>query len=221
MPNTAAATSAKLSVKRSVKRVVASDRTVRPADPFGVFDPEQFKLSNPSEELVQILDGFFRQVEQRSAAEFTAIAHDIAETRSELQRLGVNRIGEDLPALDAELDAITRDTENATNTILGAAEAIIALSPRDPGIKGKADDLVVQIFEACSFQDLVGQRVSKVVRVLNQIEYRIARLSELSADAEGAIDADAAEQRRRDLILNGPAIGGPETTQSQVDAFFN
>jgi chemotaxis protein CheZ len=220
MPNTAAASSAKLSVKRSLKAIRAG-RSVRSADPFGVYDPEQLKLSNPSEELVQLLDGFFRQVDQRSTTEFEAIARDIAEMRSELQRLGVNRMGEDLPALDAELDAITRDTENATNTILGAAEAIIALGACDPDIKSKAENLVVQIFEACSFQDLVGQRVSKVVRVLNQIEQRVARLAALSADAEGAADADAAEQRRRDLILNGPAIGGPETTQAQVDAFFD
>lgn len=191
------------------------------AEPEAVFDPELLKLSNVSEELVHLLEGFFRQLDQRSANEFMAIARDIADTRNELRRLGPQQMGEDLPAVGAELDAITRDTESATNVILGVAESLMDLDGSDPDVKDKADDLVMRIFEACSFQDLVGQRVSKVVRVLEQIENRISRLGQLNSGGEDEAPVDAAEQRRRDLILHGPAIGGPETTQSQVDAYFN
>lgn len=191
------------------------------AEPEVVFDSELLKLSNVSEELIHLLEGFFRQLDRRSANEFMAIARDIAETRSALRRLGPQQMGEDLPAVGAELDAITRDTESATNTILEVAEGLMELDASDAGIKDKADDLVMRIFEACSFQDLIGQRVSKVVRVLEQIETRISRIGQLNGDGEEELPVDAAEQRRRDLILHGPAIGGPETSQSQVDAYFN
>lgn len=190
------------------------------ADPLGMFDSELLRLNSFSEELVQLMDGFFRQRDARGGNEFLAIALDIARTRNELRHLSPNQMGEDLPAVGAEMDAITRDTEAATNIILGAAEALMDLDARDAAIKDKADDLVMRIFEACSFQDLVGQRVSKVVRVLEQIEDRVARLGEVMQGNEAAGAVNAAEQRRRDLILNGPAIGGPETSQAQVDAFF-
>ncbi|ESQ90157.1 hypothetical protein ABAC460_10425 [Asticcacaulis sp. AC460] len=191
------------------------------ADILGMFDPELLRMTAVSEELLGLLEGFFRRLDKHASDELVGIARDIAQTRTELRRLCPNQMGDSLPQAGAELDAITRDTETATNTILSAAEALMDLDDADPGMKDKADDLVMRIFEACSFQDLVGQRVSKVVRVLEQIEGRIARLGEITGSADPEVSVDDAEQRRRDLLLNGPAVGGPETSQAQVDAYFN
>ncbi|ESQ73599.1 protein phosphatase CheZ [Asticcacaulis sp. AC402] len=195
------------------------------ADILGMFDPDLLRMTAVSEELLGLMDGFYQRLDRRTSDEFLAIANDIANTRTELRRLCPNQIGDSLPCAGAELDAITRDTETATNTILGAAEALMDLDATAADVKDKADDLVMRIFEACSFQDLVGQRVSKVVRVLEQIEARIGRLSTMAGEVETEValepDLDAAEQRRRDLLLNGPAVGGPETSQAQVDAYFN
>ncbi|EGF93151.1 chemotaxis protein [Asticcacaulis biprosthecium C19] len=200
---------------------VDATRPAFAADILGMFDPELLRMTAVSEELLELLDGFFSRLDRHASDEMVGIARDIAQTRSELRRLCPNQIGDSLPQAGAELDAITRDTETATNTILSAAEALMDLDEADPGMKDKADDLVMRIFEACSFQDLVGQRVSKVVRVLEQIESRIARLSEIGGGGDAAAEVDAAEQRRRDLLLNGPAVGGPETSQAKVDAYFN
>ncbi len=43
----------------------------------------------------------------------------------------------------------------------------------------------------------------------------------LDVDQESAEPISAEEQRRRDLILNGPAIGGPETAQADIDSMFS
>ena len=79
---------------------------------------------------------------------------------------------------------------------------------------------VLVIIEACSFQDLTGQRVSKVVNTLKQIEDRISRFAEVMGVDEDEVEVTPEEQRRRDLLLNGPAIGGPETAQDDIDAMF-
>ncbi len=81
------------------------------------------------------------------------------------------------------------------------------------------------IFEACSFQDLTGQRISKVVETLEHIEARVSRF----AAAIGAKDdpkgntkeEEKRKKRKEDLLLNGPAKTGEGVSQDDVDALLN
>jgi chemotaxis protein CheZ len=91
-----------------------------------------------------------------------------------------------LSAAGAQLDAIARDTETATNAIMAAAEAILVLKQRDEIVAE-----VIKIFEACSFQDIAGQRIRNVI--------------------------DAMSDAQRGSSLRGPALNGPETAQSEID----
>ena len=64
------------------------------------------------------------------------------------------------------------------------------------------------LFEACSFQDITGQRVRKVVDTLRQIESRVTRFAS-AINARGRKGyADEAERRRAEraqaLLLHGP-----------------
>lgn len=78
-----------------------------------------------------------------------------------------------------ELDAIVTKTEAATQEILAAAEAIQehAWTMREAGAdEASCDDIdarATEIFMACSFQDLTGQRTQKIVNVLQYLESRI------------------------------------------------
>ncbi|NNC27557.1 chemotaxis protein, partial [Salinisphaera sp. USBA-960] len=78
-----------------------------------------------------------------------------------------------------ELDAIVTKTESATQEILAAAEAIqeTAWTLRENGADEEScDDIdarATEIFMACSFQDLTGQRTQKIVQVLQYLESRI------------------------------------------------
>jgi chemotaxis protein CheZ len=81
---------------------------------------------------------------------------------------------------------------------------------------------MMTIIEACSFQDLAGQRVSKVVTSLRHVEDRVSRFADVMGvrDADQVSEETAEEKRARELLLNGPAIGGPETSQDDIDAMF-
>jgi chemotaxis protein CheZ len=134
-----------------------------------------------------------------------------------------------------QLDAVAGVTESATEHILGAAEHIdrrantlSALVPNEPEQKLAADILerVVEIFEACNFQDITGQRITKVVATLKFIEDHIVNMMEIW----GGIDAlrnftpaAMAQPRGGARLLNGPKLDAEtgHASQDDIDALFN
>ena len=128
-----------------------------------------------------------------------------------------------------ELRAVVDGTEMATDTILAAAETIDTLliplmENADATTKERlqaVSESVVQIFEACNFQDITGQRISKVVDSLEFIEERIASMIDVW-QAQGLIAPTLKEKSDRDL-LNGPALEGDYgvVNQDDVDALFD
>ncbi len=202
-------------------------------NPLSQFDPARpwdddklsmLELTQHSEALVGLMSAFFERLDTRRSGDFQDIAEDIARARQEIRDIRPHEIAESgLPSAGAELAAITGDTEVATNAIMTAAEAIIGMDASMPGLKAAVDDKVMEIFEACAFQDITGQRVSKIVKVLSRIEERINHLADSLGieDAEPTAEMTAEEKRRHDLLLNGPAIAGPETKQDEIDALFD
>ncbi len=155
----------------------------------------------------------------------------IDQTRREIAALrpidaGANRI----MAATGELDAIVSATERATSDILNGAERIQSLAnklPRDGEIGEIALEIAAQVTEvltACSFQDITGQRTTKVVNTLRYIEQRVNSMIEIwgvdGAPAGAALHSTAPSDTRPDAhLLNGPALdGGP--SQDDVDALF-
>ncbi|ESQ87717.1 chemotaxis protein CheZ [Asticcacaulis sp. AC460] len=188
----------------------------------GELEPKLINLMQQSEALVALMRGFFQQLDKKRSEEFRIIAGYIAKAKEEIREMRPHDIShERIPTAGAELEAITRDTENATHAIMNAAEEIMGMSEATPGYKAKVDDEVMKIFEACSFQDITGQRVSKVVNVLKQIEERVGKLANTLGVDDKPTEMTADEKRRHDLLLNGPAIGGPETKQDAIDAMFD
>ena len=187
-------------------------------------EPKLINLMQQSEALVALMRGFFQQLDKRRSEEFRIIAGYIAKAKEEIREMRPHDIShERIPTAGAELEAITRDTENATHAIMNSAEAIMGFDVSDPkAYKASVDDEVMKIFEACSFQDITGQRVSKVVNVLKQIEERVGKLANtLGIEDSTPGEMTEEERRRHDLLLNGPAIGGPETRQDAIDAMFD
>jgi chemotaxis protein CheZ len=125
-----------------------------------------------------------------------------------------------------ELGAVADDTERAASAILSATEDIEAEARRLRDAAVGSEDVarievvlarVVALYEACNFQDLAGQRISKIVDVLQFIEGRLNRVlaawGPAEATAEAASRARAAlpqgEQARRE------AAAEPETAPHQ------
>ena len=174
-----------------------------------------------AQQLTDTMQMFFGSLDKSIHAEFNSIAEYIAKTRDEIAHLRPNDIRESrLPGAGAELEALIADTERATETIMSEAEALMISETDDlDAYKMEVSDAMTKIIEACSFQDLTGQRVSKVVSSLKHIEERVARFAQTMGvnDAEATASEKAEEERKAKLHLNGPAIGGPEVDQSNID----
>jgi len=160
-----------------------------------------------------------------------AIHEAIVRTRSEISALSSNGPrGQSLYRATDELDAVVSDTESATETILAAAETIDAAAGQLIGqLSGEQSDIVmgihkeaIRIFEACNFQDISGQRISKVVSLLRFIELRVSSMVDIWGTPEKEA-GDAAEDPANDAaLLNGPALSGDANVVSQddIDSLF-
>jgi len=155
------------------------------------------------------------------------MAKSIARTRAEISTIkpDVDDHGKFGVATE-ELDSIVSATETATSDILAAAEQIqeIAWTLREQGLEGDACDILdaraTDIYTACSFQDLTGQRTSKVIQVLRYLEARINAMIDIWG-LDGATAAEAAEAARASEeaagLLNGPALPGHGLDQTDID----
>jgi chemotaxis protein CheZ len=158
--------------------------------------------------------------------ELRDIARYIENMKQEIGVFQVNDLKESrIPAAGQELDAIIKATEDATNTIMENAEALMAADASDPkAYQTLVNDRVMKIFEACSFQDITGQRVAKVVETLQMIEARVGRFAEAvqARDVQGFLDEREAarEKRKEKLMLHGPQLAGKGIDQKKVDDMF-
>lgn len=184
-------------------------------------DGQVMEVLSLAQQLTDTMQLFFGSLDQSIHKEFVYIADYIARTRTEISKLRPNDIKEQrIPTAGAELEAVVTDTERATETIMHEAETLLGEKPDDiAAYKAQVDDAMMRIIEACSFQDLSGQRVSKVVESLRHVEKRVSRFAATMGvhDAEADEDEIAEAERKKKLHLNGPAIGGPEVKQDAID----
>lgn len=173
------------------------------------------------------LQSFFETFDATVYRELREIAGYIDSMRDQIGALQVNEIKNSrIPAAGQELGAIVKATETATNTIMECAEELMAADPSDPAAyKALVDEKMMMIFEACSFQDITGQRIAKVVETLQHIEDRVARFANVmkAKDFEGFLtdtERERAERRER-LLLHGPQLEGEGADQSTVDSLID
>src|SRR3954447_4099614 len=157
----------------------------------------------------------------------------VERTRNEMSALGAEANSNERTArASRELEAIVGGTEQATQSILQAAEEIdraakaLSASVKGSHEQGLAHDVqerVVQIFEACNFQDLTGQRVGHVLETLKFVEEHIARLLAIWHGVERftpvVLDVEAEDEGR---FLNGPKLAEDRghSSQDDIDGMF-
>ncbi|WP_025898098.1 protein phosphatase CheZ [Sneathiella glossodoripedis] len=144
----------------------------------------------------------------------------IVSARSEISQIRPKDLKRDkLPRAGKELDAIVEATESATNQIMEAAEKIMDARVTEANV---VNDACMDIFEACSFQDITGQRISKVVSTLEYIETYLDKLTAAwghDENSEAAVEAADPEDEEA-ALLNGPALAGEGVDQDYVDDMF-
>lgn len=170
-------------------------------------------------------------------AEIESIQQAIWRTKHEIVTLQVKGLrGDSANRVKDELDAVVSGTETATETILTAAETIEEAAGNllkhtqgeDQATAIEIHKQAIRIFEACNFQDLTGQRITKVVQVLHFIEERVDSMMAIWGGEEGFSSIDAAsngiDDREGDAaLLNGPALATDVgvVSQDDIDSLFS
>ncbi|NKD44530.1 protein phosphatase CheZ [Haematospirillum jordaniae] len=194
-------------------------------------------------DILDTLSGELSAEDMRLYQEVEQLAQYIRQARSEIAALNPTDIREEfLPTATDELDAIIQSTENATGSIMDATEAVEEVSGLvSEDLGSRLMDAATMIYEACSFQDLTGQRITKVVRMLKSIEERVESLvkafdPKLLAAARDAAAAESVQQagnrgRARaaavgdnegdDALLNGPQLDGDAMKQGDIDSLLH
>jgi chemotaxis protein CheZ len=159
--------------------------------------------------------------------ELAAVADYIGHMKQEIAALKPNELSrERIPSANDELGQIVQATASATHTIMAAAEEILGASDlSDKAYRELVETRVLAIFEACSFQDITGQRIGRVLDALGQIEKRLNRFANavnVRDSAEGPDPEEALRQARREvLLLNGPQDEDAAIKQDDIDALFD
>ena len=172
---------------------------------------------------------------QNLKSELDLIHAAINRTKQEIATLHVTGFnGPEMARVTNELDAVVAGTERATQNILKAAEDIdqsansLSAAAKTDYEKGMASDIqdhVIKIFESCNFQDLTGQRITKVVSTLKFIETHIIRMMEIWGGIDAFKDYAPTARSERDgdaKLLNGPKLDDDpgHASQDDIDALF-
>lgn len=193
-------------------------------------------MNNPEKsyqrgQVVEIIQSVIEKMDKGQAehqldvlkAEIAMLGETIQRLKNDISQTATSELQtEKIPGATDELDAVVAATAEATNGIMSACEAIENVAGTLEG--GNADTLngeVTKIYEACSFQDITGQRITKVVSTLREIDYKISMLMSALDLQVGPIDhkkvaaPDDASAENPESLLNGPQM--PEAAVSQDD----
>ncbi len=195
-----------------------SDETVNVSD-----------IQNLLDDVIGVLNRPMPPTDPRFYTELESVAQYIQNTRAEIAALRPDSVKEEYIQTAAdELDAIVEATAEATHTIMDAAELIEdATDKATDDVQKALTEATTKIYEACTFQDITGQRITKVVNALKGIEEKIDDLlAAFGADSGQASAKKKQKKKSQDEItdedlLNGPQHKGDAKSQDEIDALFD
>jgi chemotaxis protein CheZ len=164
------------------------------------------------------MSGDLTGAETALLAEVEELGRTISAAKAEIAAIGMDDItGSHIPSATDELDAIVEHTASATNAILEACETLDAMGTElDSTAAGRMQDVTTRIYEACSFQDITGQRISKIVATLKAIDAKVAHIV-AAFRPHGADAAELPTSPPEAALLNGPQLPTNAMDQSDID----
>lgn len=194
----------------------------------------QAKVPLSREEVASIVSSVFAsmggdisQHELKLYAELEGLARYINNAKREIAELHPADIhAEHIPRATDELDAVVTHTEEATNRIMDACDQIMGLSGEvPPEVSAKLMDVTTGIYEACNFQDITGQRITKVVRALKHIEAKVEAMLLAMGEEVQQRHPNVVEEVKKDdedkFLLHGPQLSGTGVDQAFIDSLFD
>jgi chemotaxis protein CheZ len=124
-----------------------------------------------------------------------------------------------------ELRAAVDGMDYATQRILKSVEVIdesaraLTASLQDDYKRGLSQDIqdhVVQIYEACNFQDIAGQRIGNVIGTMTMVEDQVVAMLDRVDNVNAKAPSPTKSAADRGL-LNGPKLHGDNGHASQLD----
>ena len=182
--------------------------------------------------VIQIINSVVEKMETPDTKVKTALQQElvglhqiIQELRKEIANVQATSIqSKEIPTATDELDAIVQATEEATGTIMDSVEGIenVSESLEDEDKSAKIADEICKIYEACSFQDITGQRITKVIAALRNIEVKVDQLlNVVSVSFPGALQESGDEDSSdMESLLNGPAAPDQKVSQDDIDSIL-
>ncbi len=165
----------------------------------------------------------------RLHADIEALANYIGTAKAEIAGIRADKINSEiLPEASDQLSAIVGATEAATNEIFEAVEAIEELAAdMEPEKTEQISKAVTRVYEACSFQDITGQRVSKVVTALQNVESMVGALLLAFGEEDAALAPESKSStvpettgRPGENLINGPQMPDEANSQDDIDALL-
>jgi chemotaxis protein CheZ len=124
-----------------------------------------------------------------------------------------------IEAAQCDVEHLVQETAQAVSAIIGAVETILADENfLQVDSDGALSDRLIGILQACSFQDLTGQRLVRVVEALQDSH---ARFSEGSVSARLSKAQKLRAKRRSDRLAHGPQLDDSGVDQSSIDSLFD
>lgn len=203
------------------------------SEPEAVSGEEQ---SFERDQVIKIINSVISKVEHAGDTSSSVIYQELQDLQKIIEdarsAIGATRPDDikdkHIPIATDELDAVVESTAEATGTIMDAAEAIMEKAGEVGGEQGDAiTNEVMKIFEACSFQDITGQRITNVVKTLKEIESKVSKMIEIISSRIPGIgdsgDAPVDEDTRTadEKMLNGPQMADKAISQDDIDKLLS
>ena len=168
------------------------------------------------------MSGDLTATETSLLGEVEALGRTIATAKAEIAALHVDDItASHIPFATDELDAIVAHTASATHAILESCETLDAVMEQlDGEPAARLLDATTRIYEACSFQDITGQRITKVVGTLKAIEAKVAQITSHFGAQRPSLPVPLIGEAVAPTgasLLNGPQHPALAMDQSDID----
>ena len=171
--------------------------------------------------------------DHRLKYEIRNLSQYIERFRQEIARLNKGDPDSNFKNMSDHLDAIIQHTDSATHAILQNLEEISDLvcqiqekvtDDETNALCDQAMEKTTNAMESCTFQDITGQRVTKVVRSMKFVEERVnAMVDLLGRETIERLSEDLPKEEKTEdeKLLEGPQLAGKAISQQDIDALFD
>lgn len=153
---------------------------------------------------------------------------NLDELETILDKLGSKNVSaKEIPNALVELKAVREATEGAASLVMDAADQMgLIAEGADVELSGTLMDVSINLYEATSFQDICGQRITKIEKLFAKLEQDLTELADkigdttIKADENEVVFDETGHAVNAENLLNGPQLDGDGQSQDDIDAIM-